>query len=89
MAGESDFSGCFKVVVILAVILAVFAFLFVKSGTLELQQETYYKDAMPYQRTIYLFHWDRFTGYIKSIPGRIKRLAGSSAEPAPMPATKN
>lgn len=89
MAGDSDFSGCFKVVVILAVILGVFVFLFVKSGTLEMKQETYYKDAMPYQRTIYLFHWDRFTGYIKSIPGRLKRMAGYAPEPATPPATKN
>ncbi len=81
MAGDSDFGGCFKVVVILAVVLVIFAWIFVQSGTLETRQEVIQKDGMPYTTTRYLFHWDRFASYVKSIPGRASRLFTSAPGP--------
>ncbi|RCK79394.1 MAG: hypothetical protein OZSIB_0034 [Candidatus Ozemobacter sibiricus] len=85
MPVDSDFGGCFKVVVILAVILVVFAWIFVQSGTLETRQEVFIKDGMPYTTTRYFFHWDRFFGYIKALPGRASRLFTSTPDPlAPM-----
>jgi len=61
----------FKPVLIIAVIFCLFAFLFVQSGTLETRQEEYTDRGMPMKRTIYNLHWDRFSGYVHSIPDRI------------------
>lgn len=33
---------------------------------------------MPSQRTVYLYHWDRFGDYIKNTPERIKKAFGGS-----------
>lgn len=74
MSVDSDFSGCFKLVMIVAAVVAVFAWVFIQSGTLELQYENVIRNGMPYQRTIYLFHWERIGIYLKSIPSRIKRI---------------
>ena len=75
----ADFSGIFKLVLILTVIVAILAFIFVKSDTLEVRSERVMRNGMPYDTNRYILHWDRFGAYVKSIPRRLKGLLTTSS----------
>ncbi len=69
----------FKPVIFIFVLACVFYYCFVSSNTLEIKTEAYTNaSGMPGQRTIYIYHWDRFTDYIKNTPERIKKSLGGS-----------
>jgi len=70
----ADFSGVFKIVIVLTIIVIILAFVFVKSNTLEVRSEKVMRNGIYYDTSHYFFHWDRFSGYVKSIPKRIKQL---------------
>ncbi|HQB84006.1 MAG TPA: hypothetical protein PLR50_10950 [Candidatus Rifleibacterium sp.] len=57
----------------------MFYYFFVNSITLEITTESYTNaSGMPSQRTVYIYHWDRFGDYIKNTPERIKKALGGS-----------
>ncbi len=69
----------FKPVIFIFVLACVFYYIFVNSNTLEITTEVYTNaSGMPSQRTVYIYHWDRFGDYIKNTPERIKTAFSGS-----------
>lgn len=65
----------FKPILVLAVIICIFSYIFVKSNTLETTTEVVTSPSgMPMQKTNYTFHWDRFGNYIVDTPQRVKKV---------------
>ena len=63
----------FKPVMIIAVLFGLFAYVFFKSGTLEITQEDFMERGMPMKRTVFTTHWDRFGEYVKNTPERVSK----------------
>ncbi|HEY9070552.1 MAG TPA: hypothetical protein VIV61_09855 [Candidatus Ozemobacteraceae bacterium] len=68
----------FKPVLAIGLLILVFAYLFIQSGTLEIKQEEYTDRGMPMKRTVYNLRWERFGDYVTGIPGRLSRYLGAS-----------
>lgn len=64
----------FKPILILAVVIIIFGYIFARSNTLETTTEVVISPSgMPTQKTNYIFHWDRFGNYIINTPQRVKK----------------
>lgn len=61
-----------KVAFVVLCILIFFLFVFKRSKTLELRYDKYFHNGMPYTKTVYIYHWDRFSKYLTEIPDKIK-----------------
>jgi len=70
---REDMHAFFKPVMIIAVLFGLFAYVFFKSGTLEITQEDFMERGMPMKRTVFNTHWDRFGDYVKNTPERISK----------------
>lgn len=69
----------FKPVIFLFALACIFYYIFVNSNTLEITTEVYTNaSGMVSQRTVYIYHWDRFGDYIKNTPERVKKALGGS-----------
>jgi hypothetical protein len=70
---DSNVGVFLKPFLILAITLIVAAYVVVKSGTLEMREESYTRNGFPYKRTVMEMHWDRVVPYLKSLPDRVKK----------------
>lgn len=73
-----------RIFAVILIFAFVFGFIFVQSGAWEVDTKTLEQDGVEVARRKHRIHWDKFFGYIKRIPGRIKRMVGGEhAAPAP------
>ena len=72
----------FAVIIGLAVI---FGYIFVASGAWDVDVKTVDKEGIDVAKRRHTIHWDRFFGYIKNIPRKVKRTLGMKVDPVPLP----
>ncbi len=71
---DSNIGVFLKPLLILALILGIFSWIFIQSQTLEMVPVMETRNGLPYKVTHYKFHWDRFKDYVSNTPTRISEF---------------
>lgn len=69
----------FKPALIIFILIFLFFYILINSNTMETKTEVVTaSNGMPVQRTTRIYHWDRFSAYIKNTPTRIQNYFSAS-----------
>ena len=62
-----------------------FGYVFVASNAWDVDVKSVDKEGIEVARRRHTIHWDRFFGYIKNIPRKVKKSLGMQVEPVALP----